>query len=262
MNHEEELVGYVLCHMLTGEQMSALCRSLGLKVPGGSRVAQCRAVAPAVRFADLHAHCLKGWNPPNANVHLENLTSGMLEGFSWHNLAPSHLHMGLQGHVRRVAAGELSLPQFLELGSDVIKKEYVMVAVADLTELTLVHRCGGTPPLRDKSLSDVVLGGYPFDVKNTSVPNGWSATQIRNDPASFATAMFEGADSERVRKQAQKAFNDWAVNRLFVVTEHEERWLSEPESLMDELASQAMALGDPYDLEADDVRMLVHVIVL
>ncbi|MBX3134289.1 MAG: hypothetical protein KF689_12980 [Gemmatimonadaceae bacterium] len=259
---DEELVGYILCEMLNAEQTAAFCRQEGIKVPSGSRSSQCRVVAAQTKLAALHAFCIANWERPSAAIHIENLKSGKLNGFSWHNLAPSRLHLGLQGHVRRVATGQISLDAFLALGADVIHKEYVMVAVADLTELTLVERCGATPPLRARSVSDVVLGGYPFDVKNGSIPNGWTAASIRNDPKAFAAAMIAGADSERLRKEANKAFNAWANNRLFVNTEHEERWLDEPEACMNDLAAAASKLTTPFRLTVADAEVLTHVIVI
>lgn len=248
--------------MMNAEQTSAFCKSQNLKVPTGKRADQCRALSKLVSFDDLHKYCLANWTRPNASIHLENLKSGKLEGFSWHDLAPSRMHLGLQGHVRRVAAGELTLDQFLALGADVIHKEYVMVALADLTEVTLVERCGGTPPLRAKSVADVVLGGIPFDVKNGSIPSGWTAAGIKQDPGKFAAAMIAGADSERIRKQASGAFNEWANNRFFVNTEFEGRWLTEPEVVLDELASAVSQLGDPFEILVGENPVLVHVVVL
>lgn len=259
---EQELVGFVLCEMLNAEQTAELASTRGLKVPPGKRADQCRALATSIPFDVLHRHCVAKWTKPNAAIHLENLKSGKLTGFSWHDLAPSRMHLGLQGHVRRVAAGELTLDAFLALGADVICKEYVMVAIADLTELTLVERCGATPPLRAKSVADVILGALPFDVKNGSIPNGWTAAAIRNNPQTFAAAMIAGADSDRIRKQASTAFNAWANNRIFVNTEHEERWLSEPEAILDELADATAKLGEPFSIVADGIPVLVHVIVL
>jgi hypothetical protein len=248
--------------MLNADQTAELARTLGLKVPSGKRAEQCRALAESIPFATLHDFCLSRWTRPNAAVHIQNLKSGKLTGFSWHDLAPSRMHLGLQGHVRRVAAGEITLDDFLELGADVIRKEYVMVAIADLTEVTLVERCGATPPIRAKSVADVIIRGLPFDVKNGSIPNGWTATAIRKDPAKFAAAMIAGADSERIRKEASTAYNAWANNRIFVNTEREERWLSEPERVLDELAAAAAALKDPYEIVVDGNPVLVHVIVL
>lgn len=248
--------------MMNADQTSEFCESQNLKVPAGKRADQCRALSPLVSFDALHQHCLKNWVRPNASIHLANLQSGKLNGFSWHDLAPSRMHLGLQGHVRRVAAGELTLDQFLALGADVIRKEYVMVALADLTEVTLVERCGATPPLRAKSVSDVVLGGVPFDVKNGSIPSGWTAAGIKQNPGKFASAMIAGADSERIRKQASSAFNSWANNRLFVNTEVEGRWLTEPEVVLDDLALAVSQLGDPFEILVEENPVLVHVVVL
>lgn len=261
-SHEEQLVGYVLAEMLNGDQVKALCSERGIAVPRGGRQEQSRALGSQLRFDDVHQFCVRHWSRPNAQIHLANLRSGLLAGFSWHDLAPSRLHLGLQGHVRRVARGEITLQDFLSLGADVIHKEYVMVAIADLTETTLVDRCGATPPARAKSVSDVVLGGYPFDVKNGSVPRSWSAERMRSSPQAFAREMVEGADPERLRKQATTAFSEWALNRIFVNVADETRWLQDPEALLDELAEAVSKLGDPMELEFGENRVLVHVVVV
>lgn len=257
-----ELVGYVLKEMLTADQMKDFCNGHNIAIPRGERTDQCRVLGSTVSFADLHDYCLAGWDRPIAEIHLSNLTSGLLDGFSWHNLAPAYLHLGLQNYVRRVAKGELLLPEFLSLGSNIVKKEYVMVAIADLTELILIDRCGGTPPLKAKALSDLVFRGLPYDVKNTSPSNDWGADRIRRDPAGFSRAMVLGANSERTRKQADKAFNVWALNRFFVVTEEEGLWLTRPAEMMDRLATVALSLRDPFELEVDGLRILSQVVVL
>jgi hypothetical protein len=43
------------------------------------------------------------------------------------------------------------------------------------------------------------------------------------------------ADSERLLKQAKESHNGWGLNRIYVVTENPNRWLSEPRALMSEL---------------------------
>lgn len=261
-SHEEKLVGYVLAEMMNGDQVKALCSERGIRVPRGGRHEQCRALGSQFKFEDVHQFCLGEWARPSEQIHLNNLKSGLLTGFSWHDLAPSRLHLGLQGHVRRVARGEITLQDFLSIGADVIHKEYVMVAIADLTEIALVDRCGATPPARAKSVSDVVLRGYPFDVKNGAVPRNWSVEMMRSNPQKFARDMIEGADPERMRKQATTAFSEWALNRIFVNVADENRWLQEPEALLDELADVVSELKDPMELEFGENRVLVHVVVV
>ena len=263
MKADSELVGYVLCEMLPQKLVRELCGRLGIRVPtSGTRHDQCRALAELIEFAPLHRYCVENWSRPDAGIHLRNLKSGLLDGFSWHNLAPSHLHLGLQGQVRRVANGESTIADFLRLGTDVIKKEYVMVAIADLTELTLVDRCGGTPPLKHRALSDVVLAGVPYDVKNTAANANWNAARIRSDPGQFAREMIAGADPERGRKQMESAYNPWAGNQLFVVTEDETLWLKDPESLLAKLAAQAGGLRAPHRIESEAGTTLAQVIVI
>lgn len=259
---DSELAGYILCEMMNGQQVEALCRASGLRVPPGNRKESSRQLGSLVRLDVVTEFCRERWERPSTDIHLRNLRSGLLAGHSWHGLAPSRLHLGLQDRVRRVARGELPLADFLSIGMDIARKEYVMVAIADLTEVALVERCGAVPPLKSRSLSDVVLRGVPFDVKNGSVPSCWTADRIRDDPASFARAMYEGADSDRDRKQANGAFNGWVNNRMFVVVADESRWLAEPESVLDDLAKSVDGFGNPIEVRTQATSFLSQVVVV
>ncbi len=122
----------------------------------------------------------------------------------------------------------------------IMKQELFMVPVAELSEHCLIDRCHAIPSIKTRGVSDLVFGGMPFDVKNVAMPDGWTTARIRSAPQAFAEAMIEGADKQRIRKQAQSASDDWTHNRLFIVLDDESRWESDPEGVLDELAICAL----------------------
>jgi hypothetical protein len=262
LTSEETLVAYVICEMLTAEHTTELAKKLGVEVPPGKRREVATHLATKISFKSVHEFSVENWERPDTALHLRNLKSGLLTGNSWHGLAPSRLHLGLQGYVRRVARSEMSLGAYLEVGLDIARKEYLMVAIADLTEATLVEQCGATPPLKARSVSDAVMAGVPFDLKNGAVPSGWTAEKIRSHPARFAKAMFEQADKARERVQARTAFNEWADNRLYVVVEHDGRWLTEPEAVLVELAAACNERTDLLSVKVSSRTLQCRVVVL
>ena len=74
------------------------------------------------------------WNPCPKDLHINNLKSGALSGHSWHGAMPSMLHLSMQNKVRDCIAGKFELDQLIEIGSEIMKHEYFMVAAHDLLE--------------------------------------------------------------------------------------------------------------------------------
>jgi hypothetical protein len=66
-----------------------------------------------------------------------------------------------------------------------------------------------------------------------------------------------GADTERMRLQAQKSNESWTSNRFFIITENSEEWLEDPDKVLDRLEKEVSELGEPIELEVvPGVRIL------
>jgi hypothetical protein len=257
-------IQYILEALLTDDQLRELAASKGVSIPTNKRNKAERAafLATQVTLADIAKFCRKKWTPPPVDSHLANLKSGLLVGHSWHGAAPSRLHLSLQDRVRRLDGSRQALEDFIRVGADIARHEYYMVAVADLSEYVLITRCGAFPAAKEKALSDIVLGGVPYDVKNVSAPRNWSAEAIRDNPESFAVEMISGADSERRRKQADSHNSDASLNRLFIVAQDEDAWLRKPEYLLNRLVEQVCKGCQPLTVKVDGRTVDVMVVVV
>ena len=109
------------------------------------------------------------------------------------------------------------------------------------------------PPIGgNKSITDFIISDCPMDLKVTHYPDDFPANKIgkmdTTDKIDFAKKLYEGADSERSRKQAAKAKNNWGLNRLYVLVSDTEKWFSEPEKIVRKVISQ---LRNPQILQVD-----------
>jgi hypothetical protein len=48
----------------------------------------------------------------------------------------------------------------------------------------------------------------------------------------LALELYEGADTERMRKQAEKCKNNWGLNRMYYLVSDQTRWETNPEELI------------------------------
>lgn len=248
--------------MLTGNQLSALASAHGLRLRGRSKAERAMHLAPQLTIDQIASFCLKVWQPPPLRYHLGNLTSGLLKGHSWHRAAPSRLHLSLQDRVRALTRSQGPLTDFLEVGKDIAKHEYFIVAIADLCEHALVTRCGAFPAIAPKSLSDVVLDGIPYDVKNVSSAADWPIEMVREDPVGFAAAMILGADAERTRRQAEGVGSDAPFNRLFIVVQDDTSWLDHPEQVLEDLVKDITAGGIVHRVQTEYHEAVVRVVAI
>lgn len=203
------------------------------------------------------------WNTTSSNIHFKNLKSGILRGHNWHGAMPSMLHLSMQNKVRECIKGNFSINKLLSIGKDIMKQEYFMVAVHDICESKLVESFPDViPPVRLKSISDFVFKGIPYDLKITNYLLGHSKKYISSNKNKVATELFKNADIERIRKQANKTFRNWGLNRFYVLVENLDRWLDEPENLLNEFIKASKKLDKPLSIKIDGIKFSFQMVAL
>lgn len=203
------------------------------------------------------------WKGCPKSFHLNNLRNGKLRGHDWHGTMPSMLHLGMQNKVRDCIEGKIALDELIEIGADIMKHEYFMVAAHDLLESHIIENITeAIPPIGSKSITDFIFKGVPYDLKNTNYFGGHTKLTINHDKASVARQLVNGADVERLREQAKKTHNNWGLNRFFVLIQDQERWSTDPEGILDEILEETNGLGDPMRIEIGGIIILVQLIAI
>lgn len=264
---KEDIVKYCLLSMLTTDQLLEASVSMGYSGPkSGSKATLIEKIAAdqksVVTLDRLRAFCIERWAAPPVAVHLDNLKGGKLSGHGWFEAMPSNLHLSLQNRARRIGQDGFTLEDFLAVAGGIAKHEYYIVAVADLCEDLIVRRFAGIPPLITRGVSDFILNEIPYDLKNTKVPDDSSIDLVAANPAAFVLKMLEGADTERLRKQAKDSLNNWANNRFYIVVENEAVWERDPEGALAKLAESLKTLGPPIKVDVGGVAIFSQVIVI
>ena len=201
------------------------------------------------------------WKHSDLNFHIENLKSGKLNGHDWHGAMPSMLHLSLQDRVRECIQGKINIDQLITIGSDIMKHEYFMVAAHDLAEATIInHFKDSIPPTSKKSITDFVFKGVPYDIKNTNPIMGFSKKEINDNKEKVIQLLLKGADISRIREQAKKTLNNWGLNRFYFIVQEQNRWLNEPENLLEELIKEAEKLTEPHIISIDEINISCQLI--
>lgn len=216
-----------------------------------------------IDLSDFTINIRNSWKECPVNFHLNNLQSGLLKGHSWHGARASFLHMSLQEKVRECIDGKYDINYLLNIGTDIIKHEYFMVATHDLCESTIIknfHKC--IPSLRKKSISDFIFEGLPYDLKNTNPIDGVTKKNYKNQKVKIIQSLFEGADNLRNRKQAIQSYNDWGYNRFYIIVENQERWLSSPQEILDELVYECKEIKEPIKIERSNLITYNQIILI
>jgi hypothetical protein len=78
----------------------------------------------------------------------------------------------------------------------------------------------------------------------------------------FAKSLYEGADKERLRKQAEKSINDWGLNRFYVIVNDIDKWIKNPEKLMKEIIQETKKLNKPLKFHIDGLSILCQIIFI
>ncbi len=203
------------------------------------------------------------WDPCPRDFHIENLQSGQLQGHSWHGAMPSMLHLSLQNKVRDCIAGNLDLEELIEIGANIMKHEYFMVAAHDLLESEIIRNFPNTiPPIGNRSISDFVLNGVPYDLKNTNYFDDWEKSSVNQNKKEVTDILFRDADVARLRKQAQKSLNGWGLNRFYVMVEDQSRWILNPEGILTEVCQETALLGPPQEIRIEDLKIKTQIIAI
>ena len=200
---------------------------------------------------------------PDTNRYIRDLKSGLLEGHNWHGAMPSFLHLSFQNKVREYCSGSLSINEYLTVGNDIAKQEFFIVVTHDLCENHVIKKFSDViPSIAKKSVSDFIFREIPYDLKNSGVPTNWTMKDAKKNPKEFVRSLYLGADTERLRKQAQNSINNWGLNRFYVIVEDISRWLKEPEKLLKEIREKSEKLEEPISFQIEGLSILAHVIFL
>lgn len=172
-----------------------------------------------------------------------------------------HSFTGLSRTRSGNAAMESSLEDYLAIGSDIFKHEYFMVATHDICESSIILSDESViPPIGNKSISDFVYDGIPYDLKVSSHPAEWKDRAGRmtiEEKKALAIELYEGADSERIREDAARCRHNWGLNRMYYLVAEQDIWLNDPQSAIDFLIAQ---LDDPDNCFEINVHGLdIHV---
>jgi hypothetical protein len=205
----------------------------------------------------------ENWKATNTKLHLENLKSGLLYGHNWHGAMPSMLHLSLQNKVRDHIDGKLSLNELISIGADIMKHEYFMVAAHDLCETMIIQNFPNTiPPVGSKSISDFIFDGIPYDLKITNYFVGHTKESVNKNKQTVAEQLLAGADVQRIREQAKKTINNWGLNRFYFLVENQDRWIKDPEEVLNELIDEVKNLKAPFVVKIDGIEIMVQLIAI
>lgn len=204
------------------------------------------------------------WSPCDLERHVMLLQSGLLEGHNWHGARPSMLHLSIQERVRECCSGEISLEEYLEMGTDIIRHEYFMVATHDICESSIIQSIPSViPPIGSKSLSDFVFDDIPYDLKLTTHPEPWkplAGKMSLEQKMQLAFELYEGADSERMRANAEKCRHNWGLNRMYYVVNDQDKWLNDPLGTIQYLLDNLCDTSNFFDINVLGYR--IHICLI
>ena len=199
------------------------------------------------------------WSPCNIERHISHLKSGLLSGHDWHGAMPSILHRSIQDRVRECCDGAISLEDYLRIGSDIFKHEYFMVATHDICESSIIlSKDSIIPPIGNKSVTDFIYDGIPYDLKVSSHTPKWQGKaghMTIDEKKQLAFELYEGADSERMRKVADGCKHNWGLNRMYYLVADQDKWLCNPKETIDFLLSQIQDANNFFDIVVHDLKI-------
>lgn len=231
-----DLVAHCIEFMSDKETIMSLFDEKGVRYPNNAsfqKLALAYLANPeAITIDDICQRFRQKWTPCDIERHIAHLTSGLLKGHNWHGARPSMLHLSLQDRVRECCDGLMSLEEYLSVGTDIVRHEYFMVASHDICETSLIQRFDSViPPIGSKSVTDFIFDGIPYDLKITSHPDSWkplAGKMTVEDKKKLAYELYEGADSERMRKIASRCMHNWGLNRMYYIVNDQDKWLNDP----------------------------------
>ena len=260
---EKELIKYCLSEMANIEHIVEMLDSFGRK-PAKKTIKKNEAIklaleCPGITLDYITQFFREKRTRTNIDIHLDNLKSGKLAGHDWHKAMPSFLHRSLQDRVRECSAGMYSFDELLNIGADIMKQEYFIVAQHDILEASIIEHFEDTiPPIKAKCITDFVFRGIPVDLKVSDYKGEWANRIKNNEPLtddekkSLIAENYQGADSERIRKQADGSINNWGFNRMYVFIKDQDEWFSNPEGIVNRVLAALDNTRDPYKIDIDD----------
>lgn len=254
---EIDLITHCIEYMSNKEDICQLFKMKGIKYPSSPSFKKLAAAynecPQAISLDEIRDLFRKQWNPCDFGRHIDHLKSGLLKGHNWHGARPSMLHLSIQDRVRECCDGRISLEEFLELGSDIMKHEYFMVASHDICETAIIRDIPSViPPIGNKSVTDFIYGGIPYDLKITSHPDEWkhlAGKMTLEEKKSLAFELYKGADSDRMRKMAEGCRHNWGLNRMYYLVSDQDKWLSDPEGVVGYLLNNLNSKDNCFDIE-------------
>lgn len=259
---DKELIKYCLSVMATKEQIIDMLADLGCK-PAKKTIKKDEAVklaldCPGITLEYLTTFYRNKWERTNIDIHINNFKSGKLVGHDWHKAMPSILHRSLQDRVRECSAGMYTLDELLNIGSDIMKQEYFIVAQHDILETSIIEYFeDAIPPIKAKCITDFVFRGTPVDLKVSDYKGEWANRIKNNRPLTvdekkrLIADNYQEADSERIRKQADGSINNWGFNRMYVFIKDQDEWFSNPEGIVNRVLAALDNTREPYKIDID-----------
>lgn len=261
------LIAYYIEKMASMEFIEALFLKYGIRYRKSYNYKKCKEIflksGVGINDDDFTKMCREWWQPSPIDYHKQNLSSGILSGHSWHKAMPSMLHYSLQDKVRECISRTGSIEDLLNIAQDIMKHEYFMVATHDICESLIIRDIPDTlPPSRKKSVSDFVFNGVPYDLKVSTYPDGWDKQpcQSNDDKIQLAQILVGGADTLRVRQEAEGTLKGWGDNRFYIVVANQDRWITETCILLDDIMQKVLTLGNPLKVSIGKESILVHIV--
>lgn len=260
-----QIIAYYIENMASKEFVEALFNQYGLKYRKSYNCRKCKDVyiksGININMDEFTEMCRSSWNSSPIDYHKANLSSGILIGHSWHRAMPSMLHHSLQSKVRECISTNSPLDDLLEIGRDIMKHEYFMVATHDICESLIIRNCDTClPPTHKKSISDFIFRGIPYDLKVSTYPEGFSLCNSQEDKISLVQSLVGGADKLRIRQEALDALNGWGDNRFYILVADQDRWIQDTECLLKEIMDKVLLLGEPLNVVVGNESILVQLI--
>lgn len=260
MDREIQLILHCLQAMTTTEQIRELLIEAGCSAKGTKpKLIDCVLNnRDKINIEYITKHLRAQWTPANLQIHFDNMKSGKLEGHDWHGAMPSFLHLSLQDKVRECSAGEITIDELIGIGADIIKHEYFIVAQHDILETSIINHFPDTiPPISSKSITDFVFKGIPVDLKVSTFPTNWEERAYKSESLNSTEQknliidLYSGADTERMRKQAEGSINNWGLNRMYIIIKNQNEWFRNPEGLVKKVIKKLEHVTEPHKVSVN-----------
>ena len=264
---QEELLQYFLSTMLSKDLLLELVKGRGGAIRDSTYLKMALHLknerSLMLDVNECRDFARRRWQGVDEDRVIADLKSGLLAGHNWHGAMPSMLHRSFQEKVREYCAGDMTLQQYLEVGCNIAKQEAFIVLIHDLCESRIIRAIQHViPTLRNRSVSDFIFEGIPYDLKVTSMSMNWTFDTAVADPKGYAESLYQGADTERLRKQAMDSTNNWGINRFYLSTRSSDLWLEDPKALLDELIKKCVQINKPIACEVAGLNFLCQVVFL